>query len=132
MHASTVAAPTSGGAALLRVPGTAKALVAATDGNAGVSAADPWHILPMATIITILWLQQITPRAGMYPAQRRMMNVMMPLTLGAITWTVGAGLAPYRSVSNVINGSQQFAINRTSLGREIREIQEKRARKRNR
>ena len=40
--ASTVAGPGSGGAAVLRVPGTAKALVAATDGNAGVSAVDPW------------------------------------------------------------------------------------------
>jgi len=51
---------------------------------------------------------------------------------GAFTWTVGAGLALYWSVSNVINGIQQYGMNRTSLGREIREIQEKRARKRNR
>jgi phosphoribosylformylglycinamidine synthase len=42
VQASTVAGPASGGAAVLRVPGTTKALVAATDGNAGVSAADPW------------------------------------------------------------------------------------------
>jgi phosphoribosylformylglycinamidine synthase II len=42
VQAGTVAGPTSGGAAVLRVPGTSKALVAATDGNAGVSAADPW------------------------------------------------------------------------------------------
>jgi YidC/Oxa1 family membrane protein insertase len=97
-----------------------------------LSAADPWHILPMATIITMLWLQQMTPQAGMDPAQRRMMNIMMPIMFGAFTWTVGAGLALYWSVSNVINGAQQFAMNRTSLGREIREIQEKRARKRNR
>jgi phosphoribosylformylglycinamidine synthase subunit PurL len=39
--AATVAGP-GHGAAVLRVPGTSKALVAATDGNAGVSAADPW------------------------------------------------------------------------------------------
>jgi phosphoribosylformylglycinamidine synthase len=39
--ASTVAGP-GRGAAVLRVPGTRKGLVAATDGNAGVSAADPW------------------------------------------------------------------------------------------
>ena len=42
VQAATVAGPTSGGAAILRVAGTRKALVAATDGNAGVSAADPW------------------------------------------------------------------------------------------
>ena len=37
----TVAGP-GHGAAVLRVKGTTKALVAATDGNAGVSAVDPW------------------------------------------------------------------------------------------
>jgi phosphoribosylformylglycinamidine synthase subunit PurL len=42
VQASTAAGPSSGGAAVLRVPGTGKGLVAATDGNAGVSAADPW------------------------------------------------------------------------------------------
>ncbi|HET9851167.1 MAG TPA: phosphoribosylformylglycinamidine synthase subunit PurL [Candidatus Limnocylindrales bacterium] len=39
--ASTIAGP-GHGAAVLRIHGTPKALVAATDGNAGVSAADPW------------------------------------------------------------------------------------------
>src|SRR6185369_13582739 len=42
VQASTAAGPGSGGAAVLRVPGTHKGLVAATDGNAGVSTADPW------------------------------------------------------------------------------------------
>jgi phosphoribosylformylglycinamidine synthase subunit PurL len=41
VQAATVAGP-GHGAAVLRVAGTLKALVAATDGNAGVSAADPW------------------------------------------------------------------------------------------
>jgi phosphoribosylformylglycinamidine synthase subunit PurL len=41
VQAATVAGP-GHGAAVLRVTGTTKALVAATDGNAGVSAADPW------------------------------------------------------------------------------------------
>jgi phosphoribosylformylglycinamidine synthase len=41
VQASTVAGP-GHGAAVLRVPGTMRALVAATDGNAGVSVADPW------------------------------------------------------------------------------------------
>ncbi|MBI2782150.1 MAG: phosphoribosylformylglycinamidine synthase subunit PurL [Chloroflexi bacterium] len=42
VQAATAAGPTSGGAAIIRVIGTRKALVAATDGNAGMSAADPW------------------------------------------------------------------------------------------
>jgi phosphoribosylformylglycinamidine synthase len=42
VQAATAAGPTSGGAAILRIAGSPKALVAATDGNAGVSAEDPW------------------------------------------------------------------------------------------
>jgi len=42
VQAATAAGPASGGAAVVRVTGTSKGLVAATDGNAGVSAADPW------------------------------------------------------------------------------------------
>jgi phosphoribosylformylglycinamidine synthase len=41
VQVSTVTGP-GHGAAVLRVHGTTKALVAATDGNAGVSAVDPW------------------------------------------------------------------------------------------
>jgi phosphoribosylformylglycinamidine (FGAM) synthase-like enzyme len=41
VQVGTVAGP-GRGAAVLLVEGTSKALVAATDGNAGVSAADPW------------------------------------------------------------------------------------------
>jgi phosphoribosylformylglycinamidine synthase len=42
VQAATAAGPAGGGAAVVRVTGTSKGLVAATDGNAGVSAADPW------------------------------------------------------------------------------------------
>jgi phosphoribosylformylglycinamidine synthase len=42
VQAATAAGPTGGGAAVIRVTGTRKALVAATDANAGVSTADPW------------------------------------------------------------------------------------------
>jgi len=42
VQAATAAGPSGGGAAVLRVTGTSKGLVAATDGNAGVSVVDPW------------------------------------------------------------------------------------------
>jgi phosphoribosylformylglycinamidine synthase len=41
VQADTIVGP-GRGAAVLRVPGTTKALVAATDGNAGIGAIDPW------------------------------------------------------------------------------------------
>ena len=73
--------------------------------------------------------QRMTPTAGMDPAQQKMMNFMMPVMLGIISWNLAAGLCLYWSVSNVIAMVQQVVMNRTSLGREMREMLEKRARK---
>lgn len=94
-----------------------------------LSSPDPWHILPIATILSMFVLQQMTPQAGMDAAQRRMMNVAMPIMFGFWTWAVSAGLALYWTISNVISLGIQYGINRSHLGREIRELQEKRARK---
>jgi YidC/Oxa1 family membrane protein insertase len=96
-----------------------------------LSAPDPYHLLPLATVATMMGLQYISPSAGMDPAQRRMMNIMLPIMFGWFTWTVASGLALYWTIGNVVFFIQQYVMNRTELGREIREIQEKRARKKN-
>ena len=95
-----------------------------------LSSPDPYHLLPLATVVTMMVLQQMTPQAGMDPAQRRMMNVMMPVMFGFFTWTVASGLALYWTVGNVVFLIQQYLMNQTKLAREIRALQEKRARKR--
>jgi YidC/Oxa1 family membrane protein insertase len=94
-----------------------------------LSAPDPMHILPIAIIITMLFMQRMTPQAGMDPAQQKMMNIMMPGMLGVISWNLAAGLCLYWSVGNLIGIVQQSVMNRTALGREMREMMEKRARK---
>jgi len=48
---------------------------------------------------------------------------------GWFTWTVASGLALYWTIGNVVFVLQQAVMNRTALGREIREMQAKRARK---
>jgi YidC/Oxa1 family membrane protein insertase len=53
----------------------------------------------------------------------------MPLMLGVISWNLAAGLCLYWSEGNLIALAQQSVMNRTSLGREMREIALKRARK---
>jgi YidC/Oxa1 family membrane protein insertase len=58
-----------------------------------------------------------------------MMTVMMPLMLGVISWNLAAGLCLYWSEGNLIAIAQQAIMNRTGLGREMREIALKRARK---
>jgi YidC/Oxa1 family membrane protein insertase len=73
--------------------------------------------------------QRMTPQAGMDPAQQKMMNVMMPLMMGFIFFRLQAGLNLYYMESNLISIAQQAVMNRTPLGREMREMMAKRARK---
>jgi YidC/Oxa1 family membrane protein insertase len=94
-----------------------------------LSAPDPYHILPIAIIITMLFTQRMTPQAGMDPSQQKMMNLMMPMMLGIISWSLAAGLCLYWSEGNLIALGQQIIMNRTSMGREMREMALKRARK---
>jgi YidC/Oxa1 family membrane protein insertase len=94
-----------------------------------LSSPDPYHILPIAVIISMLFMQRMTPQAGMDPTQQKMMNIFMPLMLGYISWNLAAGLCLYWSVGNVIGIVQQVIMNRTQLGREMREMMERRARK---
>jgi YidC/Oxa1 family membrane protein insertase len=94
-----------------------------------LSGADPWHVLPIGIIITMFLTQRMTPQAGMDPAQQKMMNFMMPIMIGVISWNLAAGLNLYWSVSQLLGIVQQMLMNRSSLGREMREMMEKRARK---
>jgi YidC/Oxa1 family membrane protein insertase len=94
-----------------------------------LSAADPYHILPIGIIITTLLVQRMTPQGAMDPTQQRMMNLMMPLMLGVISWNFAAGLCLYWTVGNGISIVQQTIMNRSQLGREMRAEMEKRARK---
>jgi YidC/Oxa1 family membrane protein insertase len=86
-------------------------------------------VLPIIVIVSMLIMQRMTPQAGMDPAQQKMMNIMMPGMLGVISWNLAAGLCLYWSMGNLIGIVQQMAMNRTALGREMREMMEKRARK---
>ena len=94
-----------------------------------LSSADPWHILPIGIFITMLFMQRMTPQAGMDPSQQKLMNVMMPVMMGFLSWNFASGLCLYWAEGNFIAIAQQLVMNRTSLGREMREMAAKRARK---
>ncbi len=94
-----------------------------------LSSPDPYLILPIGIVITMLFTQRMTPQAGMDPSQQKMMNVMMPVMMGVISYRLAAGLCLYWSEGNLIMIVQQLVLNRTSLGREMREMAAKRARK---
>ena len=92
-----------------------------------LSASD-W-VLPLLMVVSMIIMQRMTPQAGMDPAQQKMMTVMMPLMMGFIFFKLAAGLNLYYTESNLISIAQQAVMNRTKLGREMREMMEKRARK---
>jgi YidC/Oxa1 family membrane protein insertase len=95
-----------------------------------LSAAEAFpFVLPILMVVSSLITSKMTPQAGMDPAQQRMMTVMMPLMMGFIFFRLPAGLNLYYATSNIIMIAQQAVMNRTSLGREMREIAAKRARK---
>jgi YidC/Oxa1 family membrane protein insertase len=92
-----------------------------------LSASD-W-VLPILMVVSMVVVQRMTPQAGMDPAQQKMMTVMMPLMMGFIFFKLAAGLNLYYTESNLISIAQQAIMNRTKLGLEMREMLEKRARK---
>jgi YidC/Oxa1 family membrane protein insertase len=94
-----------------------------------LSARDPYFLLPILLVVSMLITQRMTPQAGMDPAQQKMMTIMMPLMMGFIFFNLAAGLNLYYGESNLISIAQQAIMNRTTLGREMREMMEKRARK---
>ena len=97
-----------------------------------LSAADPIFLLPIFMVVSMLVTQKMTPQAGMDPAQQKMLTVMMPLMMGFIFFRLPAGLNLYYAESNLISIAQQAVMNRTKLGREMREMMAKRARKKDR
>jgi len=94
-----------------------------------LSARDPYLILPAIMVVSMFVMQRMMPQPGVDPAQQRMMNVMMPAVMGFIFYNLAAGLNLYYSLSNLVMIGQTALMNRSELGREMREIAAKRARK---
>jgi YidC/Oxa1 family membrane protein insertase len=94
-----------------------------------LSARDPYFLLPIIMVVSMFAMQRMTPQAGMDPAQQKMITWMMPLMMGFIFFNLQAGLNLYYAETNLISIAQQAIMNRTKLGREMREMMEKRARK---
>jgi YidC/Oxa1 family membrane protein insertase len=95
-----------------------------------LAAPDPLHILPVFFIVTMFLVQYLTPSPGMDPAQQKMMAFTMPVFFGFMTWNLSSGLALYWAFGNVINVIQQTVMNRTGVGKQMRDIAAKRAAKR--
>jgi YidC/Oxa1 family membrane protein insertase len=94
-----------------------------------LSAADPYHILPILMVATSFLAQFYTPAPGVDPQQQKMMAFMMPAFSGYLTWQYASGLALYWNAGNIVMIATQVVMNQTSMGREMKEIAAKRARR---
>jgi YidC/Oxa1 family membrane protein insertase len=94
-----------------------------------LSSPDALYLLPGAVFVSMFLVQRMTPQGAMDPQQQKMMNIFMPVMLAYVSSNLAAGLCLYWSVGNLISIVQQMVMNRTSLGQEMRELAEKRARK---
>jgi len=94
-----------------------------------LSGPDPIHILPILIVLSTFVVQKMTPQGGMDPQQQKMMNLMMPLMLGFISFNLSSGLCLYWVVGNIVAMLMQVGLNQTELGREQRTLAAKRAAK---
>jgi YidC/Oxa1 family membrane protein insertase len=94
-----------------------------------LSAPDPLHLLPVFFVISMFLVQWLTPSPGVDPQQQRMMAITMPAVFGFMTWSIGAGLALYWAASNLLGVGIQLGMNKTAMGREMREMALRRAAK---
>jgi len=94
-----------------------------------LTAKDQLHILPLITIVTMFVVQYSMPSPGMDPQQQKMMAFMMPAFSGFIVWNYASGLGLYWATGNLVMIAQQLVLNRTAMGREMKEIAAKRARR---
>jgi YidC/Oxa1 family membrane protein insertase len=94
-----------------------------------LSAPDPLYILPVFVIVSMVFSQLLMPSPGMDPSQQKLMAFVMPGVFGFMMLNYGAGLSLYWAGSNFIGVGQQVLINRTKMGREMRELALKRAAK---
>ena len=94
-----------------------------------LSSPDKMFVMPVLIVVSTYLVQKMTPNSGMDPKQQQMMTLMMPLMIGWFSFNLPSGLSVYWIIGNVIAIAQQYIMNRTGLGREMREEMEKRARK---
>jgi YidC/Oxa1 family membrane protein insertase len=92
-----------------------------------LSSPDPYYAISILIVISTLIVQKMTPQAGMDPTQQKMMTFMMPIMLGFISYSLSSGLGVYWVTGNLIMIIQQYWMNHSSLGRQMRAEAEKRA-----
>lgn len=69
------------------------------------------RVLPLAMVVSQIFMQRLTPTPSSDPTQKMMMTTM-PLVFGVIFWWASSGLVLYWLTSNLIGIVQQLFINK--------------------
>ena len=95
-----------------------------------LSSPDPYYLLPIIMVASMIFMQRMMPQMSPDPAQQRMMNFMMPALFGYMSIYFASGLSVYYAASNIVGVVLQLFMNQTKLGQEVRAMQQKQQRKR--
>ena len=76
-----------------------------------LSSPDPYRLLPILIVISMISMQRLTPQPGIDPAQQKMMTLMMPAMMGYFSWFMAAGVSLYWVLGNILGSAQQLWMN---------------------
>lgn len=84
-----------------------------------LSLPDPFHILPLLIIASMILTQFITPAPTMTSSQRWMLGILMPAVMGFSLWHYASGLSLYWITGNLMSLLIQLAVNQSRIGKEM-------------
>jgi YidC/Oxa1 family membrane protein insertase len=76
-----------------------------------LSAADPYHVLPILMMVSQLLVQWYTPSPGSDVQQQRTMACIMTVVFGYVSWHYASGLALYALTGSLVSLATQAAVN---------------------
>jgi YidC/Oxa1 family membrane protein insertase len=76
-----------------------------------LSVKDPYYILPVLMVISMVLQQKLTPNPTMDPTQAKMMMIM-PVVFGFLMINLPSGLTLYIFLSTILGVVQQYMMNR--------------------
>lgn len=85
-----------------------------------LSAADPYHVLPVLMVVFQLIAQLYTPSPAGDARQQKIMACLMTVGFGYVSWHYASGLALYALTASVLAVAIQAGMNHSALGREMR------------
>jgi YidC/Oxa1 family membrane protein insertase len=87
-----------------------------------LSAADPYHILPILMVVFQMLVQLYTPSPGTDARQQKTAAYVMAVLFGYISWHYASGLALYAVTGSIFSIATQLTMNQTASGREMKAL----------